>query len=518
MGIAKIFLAAGHKVHATNFMHFDKLLAHLSFDEMEGPYPFALMLPQSETERLLTEELASRGVAIERDTELLSFEQSADSVIARLKKAGSGEEIATFAWLLGCDGAHSTTRHLLNMEFTGSTYPESFATADVHVAWKNPEDELFGFVNDEGILFFFPMGDKRYRIIADGPLHKTGDQLSLEEIQQTVNKRGPGDVILSDPVWLTWFTINRRSAGKYREGRVFLIGDAAHIHSPALGQGMNTGMQDAINLAWKLELVQKKLAASALLDTYQEERHPVGQALLKLTDTVTKLVTTRSPIVQGVRNRLLPLLASHEVVQHRAWKTLSMLGINYRHSSLVGQHRPGLAQSVSEAPAWLDFAHGPSPGDRAPDGPVEIFADASGITGSHSGEGNTTSLFEVLSGERHSLLFFSGLERELDSQTSIEETIAHLRKKFSEDVLRIYVLKPENLGVSEVSIKSENGDGVCNSLTLKDPENYLHHRYGAKHSCAYTIRPDGYVGYRSMPVCSDAILNNLRKTFSASAT
>lgn len=502
MGVVETFLANGHKVHATNFLHGDKLLVHLSFDEVEGPYPFALMIPQSETARLITQELARRGVEIERKTELLDFEQTDEHVIARVKKPDGSEEKLPYEWLLGCDGAHSTTRHKLNMEFKGATYEESFATADVHLTWNNREDELFGYVNSEGALFFFPIGGGRYRIIADGPLHKTGDPLTLEEIQEMVTSRGPKDAILSKPVWLTWFTINRRSAKNYREGRVFLIGDAAHIHSPALGQGMNTGMQDALNLAWKLELVIKKVAKTTLLDTYQEERHPVGQDLLKLTDTVTKLITTRNPITQEIRNRLMPLLSGHEVVQNRLWKTLSMLGINYRNSSLVGQHREGLAHAVTDAPAWLDFGHGPAPGDRAPDGPV-VIEDSQ----------TNTRLFEVLKGGHHNILFFMGLEREADIQSVINETTAKLRDKYSEAFLRLHVIHASDSNDSSDSRDSRDRGSDLLSV-LRDPDSYLHHRFGAKHSCAYIIRPDGYVGYRSMPVDTDALLSSLSKTFS----
>jgi hypothetical protein len=284
---------------------------------------------------------------------------------------------------------------------------------------------------------------------------------------------------------------------------------------------MNTGMQDALNLAWKLELVNKKVAKTTLLDTYQEERHPVGQDLLKLTDAVTKLITTRNPITQEIRNRLMPLLSGHEVVQNRAWKTLSMLGVNYRNSSLVGQHREGLARAVTDAPAWLDFAHGPAPGDRAPDGPVVI-----------EGSETNTRLFEVLKGEHHNILFFMGLEREADIQSVMNQTTAKLRDKYSEAFLRLHVIHASNSRDSSDSNDSNDSqsESVSNSKSsgnailiggsdhlsvLRDPDSYLHHRFGATHSCAYIIRPDGYVGYRSMPVDTDALLSSLRKTFSA---
>jgi 2-polyprenyl-6-methoxyphenol hydroxylase-like FAD-dependent oxidoreductase len=516
MGVVEQFLKIGHKVNATNFLHGDQLLVHLKFEDMEGPYRFALMIPQSETERLLTEALAKHGVNIERETELLGLEQSDGDVTARLRKLNGEEEQFSCDWLLGCDGAHSTTRHALNMKFEGVTYEESFATADVHLSWDNSEDELFGWVHEDGVIFFFPLGGHRYRIIADGPLHRTGDPLTIEEMQELVTKRGPANAALSDPVWLTWFTINRRSANNYRKGRVFLIGDAAHIHSPALGQGMNTGMQDALNLVWKLDLVCKELAAPSLLDTYQEERHPVGQDLLKLTDAATKMVTTHNPIAQAIRNKLIPLFAGQAVVQHQAWKTLSMQGVNCRKSSLVGHsENPGMA--LIDPPAWHDYTHGPAPGDRAPDGDVAYFDGAKWVV---------TTLFEVLKGNQHHVLFFSGLNRDLDRtadfRTTLNTATAKLREKYSEDFVRLHFILTSTLRLDEYSAEkylAPKEDKITEGandhlLELNDPKSELHHRYGALRSCAYIIRPDGYIGYRSMPVNTDALLNSLRKTFS----
>jgi 2-polyprenyl-6-methoxyphenol hydroxylase-like FAD-dependent oxidoreductase len=479
IGIVETFLAAGRKVHATNFYHGDKKLLHLAFDELEGAYPFALMIPQNETERQLTEHLQKHSINVERGLELVNFQQDPDSVTAVLRHADGREETVVANWLVGCDGAHSTTRHTLGLKFEGAAYNESFATADVHVSWSNPEDEIFAFVHDEGTLVFFPLGEHRYRIIADGPLHATGDPLTLEEMQETVSKRGPSNLTLSDPVWLTWFTISRRSASDYRVGRVFLAGDSAHIHSPALGQGMNTGMQDAINLAWKLALTEKGLASPELLDTYQEERHPIGQNLLKLTDAVTKLMMLRNPIAQQLRNRLMPMLASHEVVQRRAWRTISMLGINYRNSPIVGEHRENFVQAVSDMPSWLDFAHGPAPGDRAPDGVLKAGADAESIR-----------LFDFLRGIDHNILFFAGLKDGEKSFSTIAKTISEVQSKYGEYV-RCHVILPQ----SYTSTELKSIDSV-----LLDEDHSLHCRYGAAHQCLYLIRPDGYVGFRGQPI------------------
>jgi 2-polyprenyl-6-methoxyphenol hydroxylase-like FAD-dependent oxidoreductase len=481
MGIVEDFIRVGHKVHATNIYNGKNKLVHLSLDEMECAYPYALMVPQNETERLLGEELDKQSVTIERELELTNFSQDANSVTATLKRTDGSEEIVRTNWLLGCDGAHSTTRHILGMKFEGSTYEESFATADCYLDWNNPEDELFGYVNEDGIAFFFPMGNRRYRIVADGPMHATGDPLALEEMQAIVDKRCSTKVTLSNPNWLTWFTISRRSAAQYRNGRAFISGDAAHVHSPVMGQGMNTGMQDALNLAWKLELVEKGIAKPELLDTYQEERHPIGLSLLKSTDAVTKVVTLRNPIAQQVRNRLMPILASQEVVQERACKILSMLGLNYRSSSIVGEYRESLNHTLghplTDVPAWLEFGHGPSPGDRAPDGEVRT-----------SGAGEPIRLFEQLRGFTHNILLFAGLQNSTKSITDIEKTLTQLETAYAEFV-RCHVI------LSDSAAQTNAAQSV-----ILDIDGRLHHRYGAAHSCLYLIRPDGYVGFRSQPI------------------
>ncbi|MBU6454700.1 MAG: FAD-dependent monooxygenase [Cyanobacteria bacterium REEB67] len=486
MGMVEQFLQAGHIVYGTNFYNHSKKLLHLSFDEIDGPYPYALMIPQCETERLLREYLLAQGLAVERGVELSAFRLKGDLAEVTLKHEDGREEQASYDWLLGCDGAHSAVRHTLGLKFEGEQYAEGFSTFDVHVHWDKPDDELSIFVSDDGMMAFFPLGNNRYRVIADAPVgnHKTGDPITLAEAQKVVDERGPGHVTLSDPVWMTWFTINRRSAAKYSLGRAFLVGDAAHIHSPALGQGMNTGMQDAFNLAWKLALVDKGLSRPELLDSYQAERHPVGQALLKITDVVTRVATLRGALASGIRNRMIPLLAGHEVVQHRALKTLSMLGVNYRHSAIVGEYHGaaktgGKRGALTKIGAWLEFAHGPLPGDRAPDGYVCSVPD-----------GELLRLFLAIANGQHNLLLFAGLQADAASIDRLDQAANLIDDKYSG------LIKPHFIVAGEVALSGLK-PGV---EVLFDTDQSLHHTYGAAEACLYLIRPDGYISYRSEPV------------------
>lgn len=499
LGIVDTFLAHGHIVHSTNIYNGAKKLVHLSLDEIQSPYPFALMIPQSETEKILAEELAERGISIEREMEVTNFTQDEYSITTTVKHSGGSEELIQSNWLLGCDGAHSTVRHTLGLKFDGSTYDEGFATIDCYVDWNHAEDELTGFVSEDGIVFFFPMGNRRYRIIADGPMHKSDDPLTLEEMQTIVNHRCGSVIPLSNPNWITWFSINRRSVQQYRQGRAFVSGDAAHVHSPVMGQGMNTGMQDALNLAWKIELVEKGLAAPELLNSYQDERHPIGQKLLKNTDAMTKLVTIRNPIAQQVRNHLIPVLAHQDVVQERACKTLSMVGLNYRSSSIVGEFREPINRTLehplSDVPAWLDFGHGPSPGDRAPDG--EVYT---------AGGKEPSRLFEQMRGFTHFALLFTGLQNTSTTQGEFEKIIEQIRKYYSEFVRCLVISADEKV---PPSVELEE-------LCLLDKDGSLHHKYGAAHECLYMIRPDGYVGFRSQPVDIAQLQKYLERAYSVS--
>ncbi len=483
LGMVDTFLQHGHIVHSTNIYNGTKKLVHLSLDEIQSPYPFALMIPQSETEKVLADELAERGISIEREMEVTNFTQDDDSITTTVKRGDGSEELIQTNWLLGCDGAHSTVRHTLGLKFDGSTYDEGFATIDCYVDWNHAEDELTGFVSEDGIVFFFPMGNRRYRIIADGPMHKPDDPLSLEEMQTIVNDRCGSVIPLSNPNWITWFAINRRSVQQYRQGRAFVSGDAAHVHSPVMGQGMNTGMQDALNLAWKIELVEKGLAAPELLNSYQDERHPIGEQLLKNTDAMTKLVTIRNPIAQQVRNHLMPVLAHQDVVQERACRTLSMVGLNYRSSSIVGEYREPIKRTlehpIADVPAWLDFGHGPAPGDRAPDG--EIYT---------TGSAEPSRLFEQIRGFTHFALLFTGLQKASTALNDFEKIMERIRKDYSEFV-RAVVISADDKVPPPIALEQ---------LYLLDKDGSLHHKYGAAHSCLYLIRPDGYVGFRSQPV------------------
>jgi 2-polyprenyl-6-methoxyphenol hydroxylase-like FAD-dependent oxidoreductase len=313
-------------------------IGRIDFSHLESRYQFVLVLPQSDTERLLEEHLKELGVAVERGTTLKTFVQTDDAVTCTIVGPGGEEQMVQTPWLIGCDGAHSIVRHDLGLSFDGDTMDESFVLADVQVRGLTvPATEIGIFWSPDGTLMFFPIGHDRYRLIADvgeTPRHDP----TLAEVQAIVDARTPGGITLTDAVWLSGFTINERMVPQYRTGRVLVAGDAAHIHSPAGGQGMNTGMQDAINLAWKLALVVKNKALVSLLDSYHDERSAVAQHVIAASGKLTRVGLMKGQLEQTLRDFVAHHLLGHPWVQRQATEQFSELTIGYPNSPLNRGH------------------------------------------------------------------------------------------------------------------------------------------------------------------------------------
>ncbi|MBN8904661.1 MAG: FAD-dependent monooxygenase, partial [Rhodospirillales bacterium] len=320
-------------------------------DDVRSPYPFGLILPQSDTERLLEERLAGQGVSVERNVEMLSFTRRDDGVNALLRHADGREEAVAAGWLVGCDGAHSAVRRQLGATFSGETLDSDWMLADVHMqGYPRPDSEATIYWHRDGVFIVFPISPGRYRLLADLPSSGAAQAPTptLQQVQALADRRGPSGLVVSDPLWLSGFRINGRKVSEYRWGRVFLAGDAAHIHSPAGGQGMNTGMQDAMNLAWKLALVGHGTCADGLLDSYSRERSQVGDQVLEAAARLTAIGTLKNPLAQGLRNLVGHTMLGFSAVQNAVADKMTEVTIGYPDSPLNG---PGLSV-------------GPKPGER----------------------------------------------------------------------------------------------------------------------------------------------------------
>ncbi|HEY1582995.1 MAG TPA: FAD-dependent monooxygenase [Chthoniobacterales bacterium] len=464
MGLADRFLAVGHRIHGLSMHHGAEQIAQIDFTSVASPFPFALGVPQSETERLLIERLAEFDIEVERSLELTGLTQTPEAVRATLRRADGTEETVETPWLIGCDGAHSTTRHALGMEFEGAPYDESFILADVQLAATLTRDRLHLFLSDEGILGLIPFAENRWRIVANIPPESRDQNLPdpvLPEVQEILDRRAtPVSVRASDPVWLARFHISHRKVRQFRDRRAFLAGDAAHIHSPAGGQGMNTGIQDAFNLAWKLALVVRGVPPAQLLASYHAERDPVASGVLNLTDRLTRMATVRNSIAQNVRDFLLPMVSGIDFVTDKIADRLTELSVNYRHSSIVEGHGAG----------------GPKAGDRAPDAELR------------NERNEARRLFELFQTPRHILLLFLGATG--DGQIGPV---------------------PRDL-IDSYRIARGRGDL---SADLRDLAGLAHAAYGLLEGGVLLVRPDGYIAYRSDTFDPIRLQNYLGRVFGA---
>ena len=304
-------------------------------------YPFVLMLEQSKNERLLYEYLQSHGAEVLWNTELESFSQSDAGVTARVKTAGDASQTIEAKYLVGCDGAKSPVRHALGLPFEGSTFERMFFVADTQVDWQFSHDALHACLSKDSFVLFFPLkGEKRYRIVGifpEGFAKEEGDVL-YEEIERRTKEITKLELDIHDVEWFSTYKVHTRHVSRFSEGRCFLAGDAAHIHSPAGAQGMNTGIQDSYNLAWKMALVLQGRAGEKLLETYNEERLENAKHLLETTDRMFQLAAGSEWFLAFLRTNVLPSVAqyilSFETVKKFVFPLVSQIGINYRHGSL----------------------------------------------------------------------------------------------------------------------------------------------------------------------------------------
>jgi 2-polyprenyl-6-methoxyphenol hydroxylase-like FAD-dependent oxidoreductase len=316
--------------------------ATLDLSGLPSGYQMVLIIAQSGTERLLEQRAREHGVQIARGAEVTGLSQSEHEVSLEL---ANGQTV-TADYVVGTDGAHSTVRTLIGTDFVGAQYETHIMLADVRLA-SSPGETLFGMSSPEGLTLFVPFGDGWFRaIVWDRTREKVplAEPITLAELRDSFHRIAGDDYGMGEPRWSTRFLSERRQARHYRSGRVFLAGDAAHVHSPIGGQGMNTGIQDAMNLGWKLAAVLRGSASPDLLDSYEKERHPVGESVLKLTDALYKLVLSGSRLGLALRQNVIRLVTRIGPARRQIAMRLTGLGIAYPAPAgahkLTGQRMP----------------------------------------------------------------------------------------------------------------------------------------------------------------------------------
>ena len=483
LGLGDALVAQGNP-SAQLILHVDGRVAAEAelggFSGTDTKYPFILFVSQAETERLLGEHLASREVAVERGVELVDFSPNGDRVECTLRHGDGRAEAVRVRYLVGCDGAHSTVRKGAGLAFEGEAYQQDFMLGDVE-ADASPDvsfvpNALHPCVGRHGIAIFFPLGrPATWRVIAmsgaeaeakgtsesgaDKPLTS---ELSLAELQAVVDGATGGGIRLRDPAWLAHFHLHHRQAAHYRRGPIFLAGDAGHIHSPVGAQGMNTGIQDAWNLGWKLALVVKGLATPRLLDSYEAERWPVGRTLLRYTDRIfSALVRSLSDsalaswLRRTVAASVIPGVLTSTRLRAFAFRFISELGIRYRRSPAVTEAEPRLRA-------------GPRAGDRFPDAHLTL-------------DGRDVRLHDAVVGPCLTLVLCG-------------DGVAWNTERLGEHpVCRNGVLR-----IKRLTRRPERG-------ALVDERGEAFARLGVDDAAQYLVRPDGYVGFRCAGQALDAL-------------
>ena len=336
LGLANAFINPSHQAKGICFYGRDRKEAfRSSMGDLPSEFPFFLLLPQTETENILVNHARKAGVEVERGVSFLSMVQQGQRVLATLERMDGATEEIIASYVVGCDGSHSSVRQATGLEFQGGGYDQSWLLADVVLDPGLDRNWLHGFTSIDGPIFFFPLPKNIWRIVL---LRKRGasatTEVSMDEIVETLEKNHLGHLRARDPSWLAGFGIQHRRTVHMRMGRVFLCGDAAHVHSPAGGQGMNTGLGDAFNLGWKLVSVIKGKAKEDLLDSFEAERMPVIDGVMRMTDQVTKLITATDGPRLWIREWILPIIAKMGFAAKMAMR-LSQLSMGYPHSSIV---------------------------------------------------------------------------------------------------------------------------------------------------------------------------------------
>ena len=472
-GFFETFEAQGHKVEGLLIKSNNKELIVADLSELKTNYHFLIDLPQDKTERIFYKGLKEKGLDVQWNTELTRIEQCPTNVIATLNNAdGSSEELRA-SWVIACDGAHSTLRKLLYADFNGSSYAQTWWLADLLIDWEMPDNKMIAYLSDEGPLACFPIGNKRYRVVMTAPKKTDWKEPSMKEIEEVFMRRCSDKASLSDPIWLSQFGIAERQIQKYRYQRVFFAGDAAHIHSPMGGQGLNTGLQDIYNLAWKLALVQKGFAKEQLLDSYQFERYPIAKKVLRKTGLMTKMVMARNPLLVSLRNRIIHSLNSIKLIKNFILRDLAELDISYANSPLSKILGNKTAFKIGE---YLnDFR----------------------LNNAESHEEKFLS--QIIQGTRHHLFLFAGVNN--SRLQSLKET-AKIIEEFYDGLIKTHLVlsEPSDLSTEHYSV-------------WLDPNCEVQQRFLIPGASALMIRPDKYLSLTQAPFNQDELLHHLEKGY-----
>ena len=452
IGILDRFIKVGHPCDAINLYANGKQLSQLSLKHIDSIYPFILMLPQSKTEQILEEYLKELNHTVERSVELTDVKCSNETATSTLRHSDGQAETIISDWLIACDGANSIVREKCGFHFSGEDLTEQFIVADATIDFSHmSKGQVHFFFGPGTVLAAFPLGGNRYRLAANLHLDYPRKNFFEREVIELVQERAHGKYYVTDVVWISPFWIHGKAAEHMRKGPIFLVGDAAHIHSPAGGQGMNIGIQDAYNLAWKLALVINGKAKLSLLESYQNERYSIVKEAVDQNEYFTKLALFDENFLSKLQKFSHELSnGSHLDLEKKFGSKLTQLDIQYKHSPIISyEHESKLLQ----------------PGKRLPD----VFVGES-------------TIYHYLSNTQHTILLFTGTNPSEEILGKINDLQKSLENQYH-DLIKTYVVHKEPL-------KNFNS-------TILDTNLVIHNSYQIKTPSIYIIRPDTYIAYYS---------------------
>ncbi|TWC41621.1 2-polyprenyl-6-methoxyphenol hydroxylase-like FAD-dependent oxidoreductase [Pseudomonas sp. SJZ079] len=446
-GLAESLVELGHKTEVINLLYHNRALTRSRFSRLQHKYPFFLMLPQPETERVLEDRLNALGYQIERDCELLGLDQHNDRVRVTLRN-GARQDTAEFAYVAGCDGGLSKVRESLGLSFAGYDYRMHFLLADLRIRWPGRQEEGHYFVRDDGFLILLPLKSGYHRIVIKAEAEcPPGYKPSLEEMRAYIARYQIEGLQVEDPIWLSSAPFYNRSAPTFQQGRVFIAGDAAHLFSPIGGFGMNSGIADAFNLGWKLGYCLNGCGSDALLDSYNAERHLNSAKLLGKTDRSTSLIARLDRHQSSDEQAFLPRMHNRDFLRLFPWESS---GLN-------------LAYGPADAP--------PLPGQALQPGRQLPYVADNGVGGDS---------LALLGGGRHSLFLVP--PRDAAGLHACLALIAQVQQ-VCQDRIRVRLLT--DASHDRLALPSE--------LCLRDERQHLRHAYALAEGDFVLVRPDLYV-------------------------
>ena len=431
-------------------------------------FPLPLWISQADTERLLEERLIAYGHQVERGVRAEDIRQGENGVSVKHNRP-AGDENVRCRYLIGCDGAHSIVRRSPGFTFEGGVYPQAFFLCDTRVDWDYPRDRMIMFWG-RNLLGAFPINGEITRLVGSLGTTDAARDPTLEDFQELVSKLVKGPVKLHDPTWLTRFQLHHRVVNNYRDGCLFVAGDAAHIHTPVGGQGMNTGIQDAVNLGWKLAAVIRGERSGEYLDSYDTERRPIGEYLLKSTDRIFTYATSTNVFFVFLRNFffrwIFPIITRSRGSRTAASGFMSQFRIRYRRSPIVQTATDFRGRSTQA-------------GDRASDGKIK------------EPSGQKRMLLELCRGPSYHLLLFSGLSSAAVGEDKLQAAVIPLLGRLPTGTMTHLICT----------------EGVASNTGYVDVDGFLHRRYGFDSPGYVLVRPDCHVEHIGLLSSTDEVLS-----------